>query len=144
MTAAGGRDLYLIDTSAMARLHHPPVREVVTQLIADGVAATCVTLDLEAGYSGREPAEVERIAVVRRRLYVVLPIDEAAAQRARDVQVLMATGGLHRAAGVIDLLTAAVAEQHGATMLHYDADFEHIASMTGQAHRWVMPKGSIT
>jgi hypothetical protein len=55
----------------------------------------------------------------------------------------MAERGLHRAAGAMDLLTAAIAEQHRATMLHYDADFEHIASVTGQQHRWVVPRGSI-
>jgi hypothetical protein len=38
---------------------------------------------------------------------------------------------------VIDLLTAAVAEHHGAVMLHYDADFEHIAATTGQSHAWM-------
>ena len=57
--------------------------------------------------------------------------------------MLMAVHGLHRTAGVVNLLTAAVAERHDATVLHYDADFEHIASVTGQAHRWVVPKGSI-
>jgi len=48
------------------------------------------------------------------------------------------------AAGVIDLLTAAVAEYHGAVLLHYDADFEHIAAVTGQAHKWIVPRGTIT
>jgi predicted nucleic acid-binding protein len=45
--------------------------------------------------------------------------------------------------GVIDLLTAAVAEHHGAVVLHYDADFEHIAATTGQPHTWIAPRGSI-
>jgi predicted nucleic acid-binding protein len=43
----------------------------------------------------------------------------------------------------VDLLTAAVAEHHGAVMLHYDADFEHIAATTGQPHAWIVPRGSI-
>ncbi|HET6213470.1 MAG TPA: hypothetical protein VFE14_11430 [Micromonosporaceae bacterium] len=38
---------------------------------------------------------------------------------------------------MIDLLTAAVAEYHGAVILHYDADFEHIADATGQPHAWI-------
>jgi predicted nucleic acid-binding protein len=45
---------------------------------------------------------------------------------------------------VIDLLTAAVAEYHGAVILHYDADFEHIASVTGQAHKWIVPQGAVS
>jgi hypothetical protein len=37
----------------------------------------------------------------------------------------------------------AVAEHHGAAILHYDADFEHIAAVTGQPHAWIVPRGSL-
>jgi predicted nucleic acid-binding protein len=140
---AGLGQLYLIDTSAQARIRHPAVRNVIAGLIVDGAAATCVTVDLEAGYSGRDLADVRLIAERRRNLYVVLPITEAIADRARDVQIRMAARGHHRAAGVIDLITAAVAEHHGAVVLHYDADFEHIAAVTGQPHTWVAPRGGL-
>ncbi|HEY2688864.1 MAG TPA: PIN domain-containing protein [Streptosporangiaceae bacterium] len=143
MPAAAGQ-LYLIDTSAHARVQHPAVRDIIAGLIADKAAATAVTVDLEAGYSGRDLSDVRAIAERRRSLYVVLPVSEAIAQRARDVQVGMAARGHHRAAGVIDLLTAAVAEYHGAVLLHYDADFEHIAAVTGQAHKWIVPRGTTT
>jgi predicted nucleic acid-binding protein len=139
----GPGQLYLVDTSAHARTNYEPVRRVIAGLIADRAAATCVTVDLEAGYSGRDVNEVRTIAQRRRSLYVVLPMSEVIAERARDVQVRMAARGHHRAAGVIDLLTAAVAEHHGAVILHYDADFEHIAATTGQPHAWVVPRGSI-
>ena len=109
----------------------------------DRAAATCVTVDLEAGYSGRDLADVRVIAERRKSLYVVLPITEAIAERARDVQIRMAARGYHRAAGVFDLLTAAVAEHHGAAVLHYDADFEHIAAVTGQPHTWIAPRDSL-
>jgi predicted nucleic acid-binding protein len=135
--------LYLIDTSAHARGGDPSVRNVIAGLVADRVAATCVTVDLEAGYSGRDLHDVSAIAERRRALYVTLPINEAIAERARGVQIRMAARGHHRAAGVIDLLTAAVAEHHGAVVLHYDADFEHVAASTGQPHAWVVPRGSI-
>jgi predicted nucleic acid-binding protein len=140
---SGPAQLYLVDTSAHARVNHPGVRKIIAGLIADRAAATCVTVDLEAGYSGRDHAEVATIAERRRALYVVLPLNEAIADRARDVQLRMASRGHHRAAGVIDLLTAAVAEHHGAVVLHYDADFEHVATTTGQPHAWVAPRGSI-
>ena len=144
MTVPGGAGLlYLIDTSAHARVRHPAVRAIIAGLIGDRAAATTVTVDLEAGYSGRDFADVRLIAERRRALYVVLPVSEAIAQRARDVQLRMAAHGHHRAAGVIDLLTAAAAEQHGAVVLHYDADFEHIAAVTGQAHKWIVPRGTI-
>jgi predicted nucleic acid-binding protein len=135
--------LYLIDTSAHARSNKPAVRNIIVGLIADRAAATCVTVDLEVGYTGRDLSVVRVIAERRRASYVVLPISEPIAERARDVQVRMAARGHHRAAGVIDLLTAAVAEHHGAVILHYDADFEHIAAATGQPHAWIVPRGSI-
>lgn len=135
--------LYLVDTSAIARGHHEPVKNVVLGLIADRAAATCVTVDLEAGYSGRNLADVQKIAQRRRAHYVNLPINETIAERAREVQLRMAKTGHHRAAGIVDLLTAAVAEFHGAVLLHYDADFEHIATVTGQPQVWVAPKGSL-
>ena len=140
---AGPRQLYLIDTSAHTRSQHPVIRNVIAGLIADRAAATCVTVDLEAGYSGRDLADVREIARRRRELYVVLPVSQVIADRARDIQVRMAARGHHRAAGVIDLLTAAVAEHHGAVILHYDADFEHIAATTGQPHRWIVPPGTL-
>ncbi len=140
---AGPRQLYLIDTSAQARIQHAAVRAVIAGLIADRAAATCVTVDLEAGYSGRDLADVQAIARRRKELYVVLPVSEVIADRAREVQVRMAVRGHHRAAGMIDLLTAAVAEHHGAVVLHYDGDFEHIAAATGQPHRWVVPRGTL-
>jgi predicted nucleic acid-binding protein len=140
---AGQRQLYLIDTSAQARSQNAAVRAVIAGLIADRAAATCVTVDLEAGYSGRDLADVREIARRRKELYVLLPVSEVIADRARDVQIRMAARGHHRTAGVIDLLTAAVAEHHGAVVLHYDADFEHIAVTTGQPHRWVVPRGTL-
>jgi predicted nucleic acid-binding protein len=139
----GPGQLYVVDTSAHARTNHEAVRRVIAGLIADRSAATCVTVDVEAGYSGRDVNDVRTIAQRRRSLYVVLPISDVIAERARDVQVRMAARGHHRAAGVIDLLTAAVAEHHGAVVLHYDADFEHIAATTGQPHAWIVPRGSI-
>lgn len=140
---APGR-LHLVDTSAFSRIDQPPVREVIAALVADQVAATCVTVDLEAGYSGRNEDEVRSIARRRRSQYRTLWISEVIAQRARDVQVRMSARGQHRAAGVVDLLTAAVAEHHGAIVLHYDADFEHISATTGQPHLWVVPRGSVS
>jgi len=83
---------------------------------------------------------VRLIAERRRDLYVVLPITEVIAERARDVQIRMAARRHHQAAGAINSITAAVAEHHGAVVLHYDAGFEHIAAVTGQPQTWVAPR----
>jgi predicted nucleic acid-binding protein len=39
---------------------------------------------------------------------------------------------------------AAVAERHGLTVLHYDADFDHVALVTGQGVQWIVPRGSVS
>jgi predicted nucleic acid-binding protein len=44
---------------------------------------------------------------------------------------------------VPDLLVAAAAEGEGLIVLHYDADFDRIAAVTGQRSEWVVPAGSI-
>ncbi len=42
-----------------------------------------------------------------------------------------------------DLLIAATAEADDLTVLHYDADFERIAAVSGQTSEWIVPAGSI-
>lgn len=138
-----GPSMYLIDTSALAYLRRAPVAHVIGQLVADGTAATCATIDLEAAYSGREPASVSSILAARKQAYTVLELDERVGRRARAVIRILAQSGRHRAAGVVDLLTAAVAELNAATLLHYSATFEYIGEVTGLRHAWIAPRGSL-
>ena len=44
---------------------------------------------------------------------------------------------------VRDLVIAATAEAHGATVLHYDADYDRIAKVTGQPTEWIAERGSL-
>ena len=134
--------LFLADTSAYTVARRSSAAETrLRTLAADGTLATFVTVDLELGYSAHTPAEHQGIFRIRGQLVQLASVDEIAL-RAREVQALMATRSQHRAAGVIDLLTAAAAEHYGASVLHYDADFDHIAAVTGQPVDWVAPKGS--
>jgi hypothetical protein len=47
-------------------VRHEAIRNIVAALIANKLAATAVTVDLEAGYSGRDLADVKTIAELRR------------------------------------------------------------------------------
>lgn len=61
-----------------------------------------------------------------------------------EVQSRLWNGGFLRAAGAMDTLIAAYAVKNAAAVLHYDRDFEHIASvLPGFAHRWILPRGSV-
>jgi predicted nucleic acid-binding protein len=42
-----------------------------------------------------------------------------------------------------DLLIAAVAIDAGLTLIHYDADFDHIATVSELDHQWIVPRGTI-
>ncbi len=135
--------LFLADTSAYTVARRVAAAESrLRRLAADGVLATFVTVDLELGYSARDPGEHQGIFRVRGQL-VQLGCTDEIASRARQVQALLAAGSQHRAAGVMDLLTAAAAEHYGASVLHYDADFDHIAAVTGQAVDWIVARGSV-
>ena len=41
------------------------------------------------------------------------------------------------------MLIAACAESAGATVWHYDEDFDSIAEGTGQRVQWIAPQGSL-
>lgn len=134
--------LYLADTSAIARIAHPAVRSELERLGRLGLLATCATVDLEVGYSARSPDDHVRSVGRRSVGFTDLPLHASIGVRALAVQGLLAMRSQHRAAGIVDLLTAAVAEHYGAVVLHYDSDVEHIAAVTGQQVTWVAPRGT--
>ncbi|CCG03609.1 PIN domain-containing protein [Blastococcus saxobsidens] len=134
---------FLIDTSAAARMRLPAVADRLEPLIIGGLVATCATLDAEALYSARGPAEYEQVRSDRRDAYEYLPTDDVHWQRAFDAQRSLALTGRHRAVGIADLLTAVLAGEHGSMVLHYDSDFEIAAEVLDFEHRWVVPRGSV-
>jgi predicted nucleic acid-binding protein len=135
----------LLDTSVWTRIAgRPGVAAAVAARIAAGQAlCTCPMVDLELLHSARGPAEYDEWATTRAQAYLSLPLTPAAGQRALQVQQLLAHRGLHRAAKLPDLLIAAIAETAGATVLHYDSDYDHISAVTGQPCEWIVPRGSI-
>lgn len=132
---------HLIDTSVLTRLAAEPVRAVVEPLAADGRVGRAGISDLEVGYSARNAGEWDRFmgAVGAFRL---LETDASHFRRARQVQRLLAARS-QRGRKVPDLLVAATAEQAGLIVLHYDADFDLIARVTGQVCEWVVQAGTI-
>jgi predicted nucleic acid-binding protein len=62
--------------------------------------------------------------------------------RALQVQRLLAQRS-QRGRKIPDLLISAAAEELGVAVLHYDADFDLIASVTGQRCEWVVPAGTV-
>jgi predicted nucleic acid-binding protein len=134
---------YLIDTSAAARMRHPAVARRLSPLIEGGVVATTASLDAEALYSARGPAEYEQLWADRRAAYEYLPTDDEHWQIALGGQRELARMGQHRAVSMADLLSATLAAVHQLTVVHYDADFETAATVLAFEHQWAVPRGSL-
>ena len=134
---------YLVDKSALARLETSgEVRGALYSPLVTGRVATCGVVDLEVLYSARSPDHHGRLASALRGLPRV-KITEAIVDRALDVQARLAKRSQHRGVTPPDLIIAACAESAELTVLHYDADYERIAEVTGQPVRWVVPRGSV-
>lgn len=132
---------YLVDKSAWEQRRHSTEAEArLIDLMSGGEAATCQIVMLEILYSARNTAEYQKL----RRWQELLPClrtGEAELYSALDVQETLAARGQHRRP-LPDLIIAATARSHGATVLHHDRDFDLIADVTGQSVEWIIPRGS--
>lgn len=137
---AEGR-IVLIDKSAWEqRRHSAAARERIDQLAVAGRAATCLPVALEQLYSARSTEDF-----TQRRdaldLLVWLPITDGVESKALDLMRRLAGKEQHRMP-LPDVIIAATALVHAATIMHYDEDFERIAELTGQPHEWIVPRGA--
>lgn len=124
---------WLIDKSAISRLHlAPDAAEWVTR-IERGLVRISTLTRLEVGYSARS-ADDHR-SLLRELPIASMPVEYLTPRiedRALELQSVLAERGQHRAPSVPDLLIAATAELAGLVVLHVDKDFELIADVTGQ------------
>jgi predicted nucleic acid-binding protein len=113
---------FLADKSALTRREtRPEVRDALEPLLLAGEIATCAIVDLELLYSATSRATYRALSEALRGMPRI-PIEDAGVRRALEVQAMLA-----------DL-----------AVLHYDADFELIAQLTGQPTRWIVPRGSVS
>jgi predicted nucleic acid-binding protein len=134
---------HLADTSALARLGQPAVAAVLGPLIEAGLVATCGVIEFELGWATRSGAEFDQVRADRDAGYEWLAIHDEDWHRSLEVQGALWRRGRVRAAGLPDLLIAAVAERERVTLLHYDGDYDLIAEVTRQPMQWVVPRGTV-
>jgi predicted nucleic acid-binding protein len=132
---------YLVDKSALARWGHPALGRVLDDLSERGFLATCAAIEWEMVYSARNESDMARIRFLLRGFNYLYGGDELF-DRVLEVQGVALERGCHRALSLAGLLIAATAERHRATVLHYDGDFDMIASVTGQPTQWVAEPGT--
>lgn len=124
------KGLVLLDASAFWRLRSPQLdpdrRREVAGWIARGIVAASTLLLLETR-AGRDLPSVDPGELPW------LWISERAECRATDLQRQLRAAHQHLGVPPMDYLIAAVAEDHRASILHYDADFERLAAHTDLA-----------
>ncbi len=124
---------WLIDKSAIGRLHLAVDAAEWADRIGRGLVRISTVTRLEIGFSARSAADY-------RTLFGDAPIASMPVEyltpkiedRSVEVQSALAERGQHRAPSVPDLLIAATAELAELTVLHLDKNFELIAELTGQ------------
>ena len=134
--------IYLADTTVwVLQDRDQQIHERFAALMAEGRLAACQMTALEYLNNAPNPKAYEGVWGV---LHGVRWIDVTAPamDRAMAVHRELGAASLHRNFRLPDLIIAATAELNGATVLHYDSDFDHIAKITGQATEWVAPRGS--
>ena len=133
---------YLAGTSVFARLTKPPVVAAFAPLAANSQVPLSRPVLFELGYAARSPHDYREVAE-RLTSFPLVPTTDADDQRALEVQAQLAARSNHRAPSLVDALVAATAEARDLTVLHYDADFELVAGLTGQDHQWLVPRGTV-
>jgi predicted nucleic acid-binding protein len=133
---------HLLETSVLTRMSKPAIAEAVRalELKPDQLGRTSIS-DLEICFAASNAAEWDRLASSL-KTYKLLETTAMDVRRAKEVQRLLAVKH-QRGRKVPDLLIAATAEAAKLTVLHYDADFDLIASVTGQSCQWIVPPGSV-
>lgn len=137
----------LADTSAWSwtRAVGGDIRDAFDEAVIDGEIATCDMVRLELLCSTQTAGEFEAL---RSDLGALpdCPIGKAQWERALEVyeQLARKAGLHHRAVKHPDLLIAAAGEAAGIPVVHFDADYDLIAEITGQQTRWLAPRGSLT
>jgi predicted nucleic acid-binding protein len=124
---------WLIDKSAIGRLHLATDAGAWADRIERGLVRVCTVTRLEVGFSAR--SATSHRSLLREPPLASMPVEHLTPRmedRAVEVQAALAVQGLHRAPSIPDLLIAATAELAGLTVLHLDKDLELIAEVTGQ------------
>ena len=133
---------FIADKSALARMHHTAVATRLAPLLIGGDVATCSVIDLEVLFSARSYADMVELRA-ERAAFPQVSVTQADFDRAVEVLEALARTGHHRAVGIPNLLIAAVAQRHNLTVLHYDKDFDLIATVTRQKVERFVPPGSV-
>lgn len=135
--------MHLLDNSAWSRRRKPGARDRIGAALDAGVIATCVPFLLEVGYSARSGKDHDAL-IGRLRLLPRIGLGPDIERAALRAQSELAAVGHHRLSPT-DLMIAACAHHSGHGVLHYDSDYDVIATHTSLEFEseWVAPAGTL-
>jgi predicted nucleic acid-binding protein len=118
--------------------------ETVAGWLEQRQLAICLPFLLEAGYSARASADYQEMMDEFDLLFPRVEVAAAMEDRALLAQRELAARGHHRLAP-IDVMVAACAHETGASVLHYDRDYDLIAEHTSLSFEsvWLAPAGTL-
>jgi predicted nucleic acid-binding protein len=114
---------WLIDKSAIGRLHLAVNASEWAERIQRGLVRICTVTRLEVGYSARSAAD--HSTLTSKPPVASMPVEYLTPKiedRALKIQSALADRGQHGAPSIPDLLIAATAELAELTVLHLDKD----------------------
>ena len=136
--------VFVADTSAWARSGHPAVRNDWGAVYQNRQIVRSPLVEMELLYSARNSEEFDTIAArlgELRNVPITRSVTNAALQALR--QLAYARPQTHRSVKPQDLLIAAAGQDAAVGVLHYDADFDTLATVLNFESRWIAPAGSL-
>jgi predicted nucleic acid-binding protein len=141
--AAFGGGSFVADTSAWQRSRRGEVADAWSEAVQDRRIATCPIVVMELLYSARDATMFEEL---ERRLahFRDVPVTRSVTNSAISaLRALARIRPLHHRLPFSDVLIAAVAQDAGLGVLHYDEHFDRLAEVMSFESRWIAPRGSL-
>lgn len=139
-----GGGVYIADTSAWAHAAHARVRKRWSEALRNGQILSSPIVRLELLYSTRDGDAFDRLAgdlAQLRDVPLTRSVTNAAQQAFRELAHVSPL--YHRSVKIPDLLVAAAAQDAGVGVLHYDEDFDALATVLEFESRWIATRGSL-
>ncbi|HEX5468772.1 MAG TPA: PIN domain-containing protein [Gaiellaceae bacterium] len=140
---AFGGGVFIADKSVWARADQASLQEEWARALRNGQIATCRVNSIELLYSarsGKEFAELEEELTALRNFPTTDSVCRAAVTALRELASV--SDGFHRVKPP-DALIAACAQEAGVGVLHYDHDFDRLATVMNFTSRWIASAGTL-
>ena len=144
MSPPYGGGTFIVDPSAWWRATAPGIGKTFAAALRNRQLATCPVSTFEILHSARDGADFDERAedlATLRDIPITRSVTNAALVAYRELAHRQPL--LHRSVKLPNLLIAAAAAEAGVGVLHYDADYETLATVLRFESRWIARRGSL-